>query len=201
MSQFDVLPPHGYRELIEKVCTEVGTVPPDVLEAMVWVESNFDPGATSPFQYLKDNTSRLIADVKAMLKRYQEGTVAGPIVTPTPTPIPVPAPVWSPPKPVMELALLNPDDAPFFTTVNGVEFEAIFDEVTPLRVVLQKQYAIDGPASDTNKVIGPDLKPGERVTANYRFKNSKGTEYLYLSNHARVEAGSRDNPNFKRVAD
>jgi hypothetical protein len=41
------LPTHPYRSLIEDACQYAHPVPPDVLEAMVWVESNFDPNARS----------------------------------------------------------------------------------------------------------------------------------------------------------
>jgi hypothetical protein len=163
---------------------------------LVWhQEFTIGSGKKCPFQYLMDNTNRLITDVKAMLKKYQEGNVAGPITTPPPAP-PVEEKIWTSPSPVRELALLEPNNAPFFTTVNGTDFEAIFDEVECIRQTPQKRYAVDGPVSDSNKVIGPDLKPGNRMTATYRFKNDKGTRYLYLSNHARVLEAD-----FKRIGD
>lgn len=41
------LPQHPYRPLIERVCQRYPPVPPNVLEAVVWVESGFDPRARS----------------------------------------------------------------------------------------------------------------------------------------------------------
>lgn len=105
--------------------------------------------------------------------------------TAVPVPPPAPDPVWSPPKPVTELAVIDPaneDNVRSLTTVNGIEFRAIFDEVTPVRVTRQNQYA-----DTSGKVIGPDLKPGQIVTAMYAFTElSSKQRYLYLSNHARV---------------
>jgi hypothetical protein len=41
------IPDHPYRPLIEQVCEDHPPLPADVLEAMVWVESNFVPSAKS----------------------------------------------------------------------------------------------------------------------------------------------------------
>ncbi len=41
------VPIHPYRPLIEQACADAPPVPPNVLEAMVWVESNFKTGAQS----------------------------------------------------------------------------------------------------------------------------------------------------------
>ena len=128
---------------------------------LIWhQEFTIGTGKKCPFQYLMDNTNRLIADVAAFMRKYQEGVVAGPVTNPLPQ-APVEVKQWTSPSPVRELAMLNPDDAPFFTTVNGVDFEAIFDEVECLIQTPQQRYAIDGPVSEVNKVIGPDPEAGQ----------------------------------------
>lgn len=162
-------------------------------------EFTWGTGKRCPFEAVKALIGEIIKRVKAMLQKYQETTVAGPIVTP-PKPAPVePVKEFHSPKPVRELALLDPtneDNVAALQVVNGVEFRAVFDEVEAIRQTHQKRYAIDGPLSDTNVIIGHDIPKGGRAYAMYAFKNSAGTRYLYLSNHARVLEDD-----FKRIKD
>lgn len=67
--RYDTLPDHEYRELIEKVAEDYPPITADILEAMVWVESGFDPevesdsGAIGLTQVIPDYHERLIREV------------------------------------------------------------------------------------------------------------------------------------------
>ena len=156
-------------------------------------EFTYGTGKRCPFQYFKDNINRVVTDVKEVLRKYQEGIVAAPLPTPAPAPAPVEPKQWKDPAPVRELAMSDPDTAGDFKISNGTNFRPVFDEVEAIKQGKQRRFAIDG---DTVDVIGPDYQPGDRFTAMYRFTNNTGTEYLYLSNHARVLFAD-----FKRIAD
>lgn len=163
------------------------------INCLIWhQEFTIGSGKKCPFNWLMANTDRLYADIGKFLKPYQEGTVAGPIVT-APTPLPTPEKMWKTPRPVAGLALGNPDNAADFQISNGTNFMPVFDTVEAVKQGKQRMFAIDG---DNVDVVGPDYKPGQQFEAAYRFTNDQGTDYYYLSNHARVYA--RD---FKRVKD
>lgn len=163
------------------------------INVLIWHNEFTDgTGKECPFTWLRSNTNRLYLDIQKFLKPYQEGTVAGPVVTP-PAPAPAPEKMWKSPRPVMELALATQDKAQDIKIANGVNFRPVFDEVEAVKQGKQRLFAIDG---DNVDVIGPDYKPGQKFTAMWRFTNGSGTEYLYLSNHARVLFAD-----FKRVAD
>lgn len=117
----------------------------------------------------------------------------GMTVTTAPAPAPEPEKMWKSPAPVKELALADPDTFGDLTLANGTKFRPVFDTMEAVRQGKQRRFAVDGENVD---VIGPDYKPGDRFEALCRFTNDQGTEYLYLSNHARVYFND-----FKRVKD
>lgn len=103
------------------------------------------------------------------------------------TPVVVEPPkMWTSPSPIRELAEADPDTVGDLVLADGVKFQPVFDTFECVRQTPQKRYAIDGPVSEGNKVIGPDLKPGDQIVGSFRFENQQGTEYLYTVNHARV---------------
>lgn len=161
---------------------------------LVWhQEFTIGTGKKCPFQYLMDNTGRLIADVKSFMKRYQETTVAAPAPAPIPVP-PVEEKIWKDPRPVAALANHSADTAGDIKIANGTHFRPVFDMVECIKQTPQFMYADDD--ATKREVIGPDLKPGERIMAAWRFTSGKGVEYYYTVNHARVYFND-----FKRVQD
>ena len=152
-------------------------------------------GKQCPFMWLRDRTPKLIDDVQAFLKQYQEGVVAGPETKPIPTPAPEEK-MWTSPSPIRALAEADPDTVGDLVIPNGTKFQPVFDTFECIRQTPQKQYAIDGPVSEAIKVIGPDLKPGDKIMGSFRFVNDTGTEYVYTINHARVRYAD-----LKRISD
>lgn len=140
-------------------------------------------GKQCPFMWLREMTPKLIQDVKAFMKKYQEGDVAGPVTTPPPAP-PVEEKIWKTARPVHGLAMGNPDTAQDFRIANGTNFEPVFDMMEVVRDTKQFMYADDGAAN--RDYVGPTLKPGDRIMVAYRFTSNAGVEYAYTANHARV---------------
>lgn len=156
------------------------------INLFIWHEEfTYGTGKKCPFTYVKENTNRLYQDVAAFLKPYQEGTVTGPAVEP-PTPEPAPVKTWSDPKPVKELALVDPSDqdaVDALRVVNGVEFVFVNDRVRAIQDTKRLQYAYEGA-----KVIGPDLKAGEEFDVLWFFKAGDGHHYYYTPWHSRIRA-------------
>ena len=154
------------------------------INALIWhQEFTIGTGKTCPFPWLMANTNRLYTDIAAFLKPYQEGIMAGP-ETQQPEPEPAPEPTWSPPKPVTELALVDPNDKDAVDSlriVNGVEFVFVNDRVRATRTTKRLQFAYDGA-----KVIGPDIKTGEEFDVMWLFKAGNGKYYYYTPWHSRV---------------
>lgn len=153
---------------------------------IIWHEEfTYGTGKKCPFTYMKNNTNRLYADVKAFLQPYQEGVVSGPVKE-EPKPTPVPEPTWMPPAPVTQLALVDPNDTDaveHLRIVNGVEFVFVNDRVRATQTTKRLRYAYAD-----SKVIGPDIKKGEEFDVLWLFKAGDGHYYYYTPWHSRVRA-------------
>lgn len=113
-------------------------------------------------------------------------SVKPPVITNPPTV------TYATPSPVAALSMADPDTVGDIKINNGTNFMPVFDDIECITPAKQFQYAYA-----TSKLIGPDLKKGDRLHASFRFTGlDDGKDYYYTSNHARVLV-----EHFKRIAD
>ncbi len=121
-----------------------------------------------------------------VVEKSLEASVFLPPVIQQPTPV-----AYATPRPVAQLAMADPDTVGDIKLTNGVNFMPVFDDIECVKEAQQLQFAYAGA-----KTIGPNIKPGQKLMASFRFTADDGRDYYYTSNHARVLV-----ENFKRIAD
>lgn len=173
---------------------------------VVWHEEfTVGTGKRCPFQLLKSRTGELIADVRALLRKWQAIEVSG-VVLPSPAPsvpvggltpvvVAIPDAVGSPvivPSPAVEvpvakyadvvpvagLLLIGDYDArgiAAYSDANGTRFRLVNDRVRVTEAVAPLAWAPGGPAS------GPVLPVGAEVEVSHIFTAADGQEYYLRS--------------------
>ncbi len=167
------------------------------ISGLIWhTEFTAGTGKQCPFSWMRANTPRLIADVKAMLQKYQTmGQVTVPFPTTTQPPIiEVPPAQYARPLPVAKLAALGAEDADTAQSlvIDGASrFVYVNDRVQAVRDTGRYQSA-----SKTSKRVGPDIKKDEVFDVLWHFIAEDGTPWYITSYWTRVLADDT-----KRVRD
>ena len=153
------------------------------ISAFVWHEEfTFGTGKKCPFTYVKNNTKRLIADVKAYLQPYQTGRLGKPETPPAPDQPDVVKPVYAPPMPIPALVdLAEDDDLSAVVTDEAKRFYLVNDRVEAIRDTKRRQSAPDGPS------IGPDLKRGEQFDVTWLIREADGEEWYVTDYWTRIK--------------
>ncbi len=171
------------------------------ISAFVWhQEFTIGTGKKCPFAWLLRHTTRLITDVKTLLKQYQEGSLVGPVIEPA-TPAPAPAPQFPDASPIAALIPFkdgDPDAIPAVvkdTNNEALEFEWIGDTYELTVKTPQYRYA-----NRSGSVLGSDRPIGFQFYVPFLVdvKAKDGTVETWL-----VDENWRRTPrkNAKRVKD
>lgn len=157
-------------------------------------EFTIGTGKECPFEYVMQNTNRLIADVKAMLKEHQ--TVAGPVVSqPVPPVVAVPKPRYATPLPILQLTQVDvrdKDTVPAVVSDNGVQYIYVGDRVrvtAPKGTPRYQRMANDGEAWADVPRVGPDLKRGEEFEVSWLAIHPNGGRVYITPYWTRVMQG------------
>lgn len=171
------------------------------ISAFVWhQEFTIGTGKKCPFAWLLRHTTRLITDVKTLLKQYQEGSLVGPVIEPA-TPAPAPAPQFPDPSPIAALIPFkdgDPDAIPAVvkdTNNEALEFEWVGDTYELTVKTPQYRYA-----DRSGSVLGSDRPIGFQFYVPFLVdvKAKDGTVETWL-----VDENWRRTPqkNAKRIRD
>ena len=166
------------------------------ISAFIWHEEfTIGTGKRCPFTYVKQNTKRLIADVKAYLKQYQEGTG---VIVPALVPLPdVPKPQYPAPSPIAALIPFADGDVNAIPAViadpknEAISFEFLGDTFAFVKTEKQRRYAEDGSA-----VLGSDYKVDAEVYVPFKMTIKGGNEWYVTDQWRRIPVES-----VKRVFD
>ncbi len=130
------------------------------ISAFIWhQEFTIGTGKKCPFEWLMANTSRLIRDVAAFMKKYQEGSATGPI-QPLPVIATVPPAGYKTPSAIAALIPFKDGDVNAVPAVvrdltnEALEFEFVGDTVRMTKATPQFRYAGE------KDVLGPDWPAG-----------------------------------------
>lgn len=162
---------------------------------VIWhTEFTAGTGKKCPFAWLRAQTARLIDDVRAFLKKYQEGTVSTPVPTPKP-PVDalvdaikdaIPVNSYGEPVPVPKLAALggqDKDTAKALVLDGTTQFTFVNDTIRAIRETPRLQRA-----NKNAKHIGPVIKKGEEFDVLWHFVETDGTAYYMTPWWSRVLA-------------